>query len=65
MKWCFTLVDWNSDAAFPVAFMLFPERFTAEEPQAGVSLFVVHVPAHVLAAARLGGYEAKDIFIEE
>jgi hypothetical protein len=26
---------------------------------------MVHVPAHVLAAARLGGWPAADIFIEE
>ncbi len=58
----FHLVDWNSDAAFIVAFLLFPERFTAEELCAAVDMFLIHVPAHVLAAARLGGYEAKDIF---
>ena len=61
----FHLVDWNSDAAFLVAFLLFPERFTAEELQAAVDMFLVHVPAHVLAAARLGGYEATDIFLDE
>src|SRR5258708_30271761 len=61
----FHLVDWNSDAAFLVAFLLFPERFTAEELQAAVDMFLVHVPAHVLAAARLGQYEARDIFLDE
>jgi hypothetical protein len=61
----FHLVDWNSDAAFLVAFLLFPERFTAEELLAGVDMFLVHVPAHVLAAARLGRYEARDIFRDE
>jgi hypothetical protein len=50
----FHLLDWNSDAAFLVAFLLFPERFTAEELLAGVDMFLVHVPAHILAAARLG-----------
>lgn len=60
----FHLVDWNSDAAFVVALLLFPERFTAEELRAAVDMFLVHVPAHILAAARIGGYEAKDIFEE-
>ncbi|MCP5234468.1 MAG: hypothetical protein H6945_01845 [Zoogloeaceae bacterium] len=58
----FHLVDWNSDAAFIVAFLLFPDRFTPAELRAAADLFLVHVPAHVLAAARLGGYEATDIF---
>jgi hypothetical protein len=38
--------------------MLFPERFTADELRAGVDMLLVHVPAHILAAARLGEYEA-------
>ena len=58
----FHLVDWNSDAAFLVAFLLYPERFTPEELCAGVDLLLIHVPAHVIAAARLGGYEVQDIF---
>lgn len=61
----FHMMDWNADAAFVVAFLLFPERFTQEELRAAVDLFLVHVPAHVLAAARIGGYEAKDIFLED
>jgi hypothetical protein len=60
----FNLIDWNADAAFLVAFLLFPERFTADELRAGVDLFMIHVPAHVLAAARLGGYKAEDIFTD-
>ena len=59
------LVDWNSDAAFIVAVLLFPERFTKEEIQAGVDMFLCHVPAHVMAAARLGGHEVRDIFQDE
>jgi hypothetical protein len=58
----FHLVDWEVDAAFVVALTLFPERFTAEELQAAVSMFLVHVPAHVLAAARLAGYDTRDTF---
>jgi hypothetical protein len=61
----FHLVDWNSDAAFLVAVHLFPERFTPEEIRAGVDLFLVHVPAHVMEAARQGGYPAENIFLED
>lgn len=58
----FHMVDWEMDAAFVVACLLFPERFTKEELQAGTDMFVVHVPAHAMAAARLSGYAPKDIF---
>ncbi len=61
----FHLLDWNSDAAFLVAFIMFPERFTAEELRDAVDMLMIHIPAHVLAAARLGDYEATDIFINE
>jgi hypothetical protein len=50
------LVDWNADAAFLVAVMLYPERFTQAELGAGIGMFMVHVPDHVVAAARIGGY---------
>ena len=58
----FHLVDWEADAAFLVAVLLFPERFTSEELQAGVTMLLVHAPAHLMAAARLAGYDAHDIF---
>ncbi|HEY4415854.1 MAG TPA: hypothetical protein VGO57_09195 [Verrucomicrobiae bacterium] len=58
----FHLTDWNYDAAFLVALHLFPERFTPEEIQAGVGLFLVHVPSHVIAAARLSGNSTDDVF---
>jgi hypothetical protein len=61
----FNLVDWNSDAAFLVAFILFPERFTREELRAAVDSLMIHVPAHILAAARIGGYEAEDYLAED
>ncbi|MBB3195883.1 hypothetical protein [Roseateles terrae] len=57
----FHLIDWETDAAFLVAFMMFPERFTSAELQAAVEMFLVHVPAHVQAAARLAGYEVPNI----
>ena len=59
----FHLVDWETDAAFLVAFMMFPERFTASELQAAVDMFLMHVPAHVQAAARLAGYEVPNTFV--
>ena len=52
----FNLLDWNSDAAFLVALLLYPERFTDEEIAAGVTTFMVHVPDHVAEAARIGGF---------
>jgi hypothetical protein len=60
----FHLVDWEVDAAFLVAFMLFPERFTAEELQAGADMLLIHAPAHLMAAARLADLEPRDIFIK-
>jgi hypothetical protein len=60
----FHLTDWNSDAAFIVALHLFPERFTPEEIEAAVDMFLVHVPAHVIAAARLAGHPTEDLFRE-
>ena len=61
----FHLTDWNSDAAFIVALHLFPERFTPEEIEAAVDMFLIHVPAHVIAAARLAGHRTEDIFKED
>ena len=60
----FHLTDWNGDAAFIVALLLFPERFSKEEIQDGVESCLIHIPQHILAAARLGGYPAEDIFKE-
>ena len=61
----FHLGDWQADAAFIVALHLYPERFTPEEIDAGVRALLVHVPAHVIAAAKLGGYSTEDIFEDE
>lgn len=58
----FHLIDWNASAAFLVALHLFPERFTDAELRAGVDLLLIDVPAHIVAAARLGGCPAVDIF---
>lgn len=58
----FHLTDWNSDAAFLVALLLFPERFAKEEVYAGIQNFLVHAPNHVAAAAKLAGWPIKDVF---
>ncbi len=49
------MADWNSDAAFIVALHLFPERFTREEIDAGLSMFLCHAPNHIRAACGLIG----------
>ena len=61
----FHLVDWQSDAAFLVALTLFPERFTDEEVAEGVRMFLIHVPAHVIEAARLGNYPFENPYVDE
>ena len=61
----FHLVDWQREAAFIVALILFPERFTEEEIREEVDSFLWHAPAHILEAARLGGYPTENIFNEE
>lgn len=58
------VADWQADAAFLVALHLFPERFTDEEIDEGVRSLLLHVPAHVIAAARLAGHPTADIFQE-
>lgn len=57
----FNLLDWNSDAAFLVAVLLYPERFTDEELADGVIRLMVHVPNHIAEAARIGGFDATDV----
>jgi hypothetical protein len=58
----FHTADWQADAAFIVALHLFPDRFTPEEIDEGIRALLVHVPAHVIAAAKLAGYSTDDIF---
>jgi hypothetical protein len=61
----FHLVDWHADAAFLVALSLFPERFSDEEVRDGVDALLSHVPAHVLAAARLSGSPIPDLLADD
>lgn len=58
----FHLLDWAHDAAFLVALCLEPRRFTTAEVEAGVDGFLLHAPAHVLAAARVAAVPAVDLF---
>jgi hypothetical protein len=58
----FHLTDWSGDAAFLVTLHLFPERFTADEIRTGVVNFLVHVPNHLAAAAKLVGHPIQDVF---
>jgi hypothetical protein len=58
----FHLTDWNSDAAFIAALLLYPERFTAEEICSGIEDFLIHAPDHLAAAAKQRGYPIQDIF---
>jgi hypothetical protein len=44
---------------------LFPERFTQDEIEAAVDMFLIHVPNHIVAAARLAGHPAEDIFSDD
>jgi hypothetical protein len=60
----FHLTDWNGEAAFLVALHLFPERFTKAQIREGVQACLIHIPHHILAAARLGGHPTEDIFKE-
>lgn len=55
------VADWQGDAAFLVALHLFPERFNPEEIEDGVRALLGHVPAHVIAAARLIGHSDDEI----
>ena len=56
----FHLTDWNSDAAFLVAVILCPERFTSQEISEGIIRCMVHAPDHLMAACRIGGYDVAD-----
>lgn len=60
----FHLVDWNAEAAFLVALLLYPGEFTDEEIRDGVQKFLIHAPTHCIEAARLGGYSTENIFLE-
>ena len=61
----FHMCDWSDDAAFLVALYLFPEKFSAGEISGGIDRFLCHVPAHVIAAARLNGDSTEDFFANE
>jgi len=58
----FHMTDWSDDAAFMAALLLFPERFTADEVRHGIMDFIIHVPNHVAAAAKLHDFPIQDTF---
>ncbi len=58
----FHLTDWLKEAAFLVALAMYPQHFTPEEVNSGVTACLIHIPNHVAAAATLGGWPMKDIF---
>jgi uncharacterized protein len=59
------MADWNWDAAFVVALHLFPERFSPEEIDAGIGLFLWHAPNHIREACRLTNTYVWESFPEE
>jgi hypothetical protein len=58
----FHMTDWNLDAAFIAAVLLFPDRFSSDEIREGLRDFLIHAPNHVVAAAKLGGWPVTDVF---
>ncbi|MDB5320351.1 MAG: hypothetical protein JWN40_1982 [Phycisphaerales bacterium] len=49
----FHMIDWNEDAAFIVALLLYPERFSKDEVCAGIEGFLIHAPNHITAASTI------------
>lgn len=60
----FHMTDWVYDAAFLLALHLHPEEFSNEEIKAGINCFLVHVPAHVIAAAHQTDNSVDDVFAD-
>lgn len=58
----FHLTDWQSDVLLLLAIQLFPERFTPDEIQQAIGIFLCHAPNHIVAAAKLGGYLVTDVW---
>jgi len=56
------MTEWLEEAAFMVALTLFPEKFTKEEKEAGIILFLHEAPDHIAAAATLIGVPIEDTF---
>lgn len=61
----FHLTDINSNVAFLMAVYLFPERFTDEEIDNGVSSLIIHMPNHLFAAAKINDCPCEDIFSDQ
>lgn len=56
------LTEWHDQAAFLLALLVGPERFTAEEVRAGLADLMTFAPNHLAAAAHLAGRPVFDIF---
>ena len=46
------LVDWQRNAAFLVALVLFPEEFNSEEIVEEVRRMILHIPDHIAGAKK-------------
>ncbi len=49
----FHMLDWNGEAAFIVALLLYPERFSSDEIEAGINGFLIHARNHIPAALKI------------
>ena len=58
----FHLTDWRGDAARLVAIINSPGSFSDDEIRSTLTAFLLHAPNHIVAAAKLGGWPANDIF---
>lgn len=59
----FHMTDWLNDLSAFVAFCEAPELRTAEQVNEMLLAFLLHVPNHIAAAAKLyAGYPVRDIF---
>ncbi|MBI5646780.1 MAG: hypothetical protein HY962_07590 [Ignavibacteriae bacterium] len=60
---CFHMTDWRSDLEMLASFFDAPNRYTDDEVVELLYIFLVHVPNHVAAAAKLlCGIPVEDIF---
>lgn len=58
------LIDWIEDAASILAIYVYPAAFTDVEIRDIVTLAMVHIPSHAVAAGRLAGFPPIDILSE-
>lgn len=61
-KIAFHLFDWHADAAFIVALVLWPEKFTKDEISQAIYTLMHEAPDHLAASAKLFGCPVTDVF---